>query len=144
MIWLSRTEVFKRIVLTMNPRNLEFIGAYNFITREKKIVKLQEAEVPQYCLYLSTEAGDFGSTLTVSRKKYEKAKLGQVFGLCGVIRNIKRDNFFLITEDTESGIAIKQVVIKSWLKLIFILFVLGLFIWTSQIFIYLLLHISFR
>lgn len=139
MIWLSRMEELKRIILTLNPRNLEFIGVSKFITREKKIIKLYEAEVPQYCLFLSTEAGDYGSTVTVSRKKYEQAKLGKVYGLCGVIRNIKRDDFIIVTEDTNPETAIKHVVRKSILKVIFIMIVLGMFLGTMLILVYPLL-----
>ena len=144
MIWLSRKEEMKRIILTLNSRNLEFIGVYNFITREKKIVKLYEAEVPQYCLFLSTETGNYGSTVTVSRKRYEKARIGQVYGLCGVIRNIKRDDFIIVVEHTDSETAIKQVVRKSRLKMVFIMVLLGLFLWTCQTFIYVFQHFSWN
>lgn len=144
MIWLSREEEFKRIIFTLNARNLEFVGAFKFIAREKKIIKLHEAEVPQYCLFLSTETEDYGSTVTVLRKKYEKARVGQVYGLCGVIRNVKRDGFFVVTGDTDSEKAIKHMVRKSWLKMIFILIILGLFLWSLQTFVYALQHLSWN
>lgn len=127
MIWLSRREEVKKIVFTLNPRNLEFIGVYKFITRKKKIIKLYQSELPQYCLLLSTETGDYESIVIRTREKYEQAKLEKVYGLCGVIRNINRDDFIIVTDDTDPETAIKHVVRNSIFKMIFIMFVLGLF-----------------
>jgi hypothetical protein len=129
-------EELKRIILTLNARNLEFIGVHNFIVREKKIVQLYDAEVPQYCLFLSTEKEDYGSTVTVSKKRYEQAKPGESFGLCGVIRNIKRGDFILVTENINPETAIKQAVRTSRLKMTFLMTVLGLFVGTVLIFVY--------
>jgi hypothetical protein len=142
MIWLSRRVVFREIILTLNTYNLEFIGVFKFLVREKKIVKLQGAEVPQFCLYLSTETGDYGSTVTVSKKKYEQAKVEESFGLCGVIKNIKHDDFFLVTENTDPDEAIKKAVRKSWAKMIFIMVVFGLFLCSLLIFAYPILRLS--
>jgi hypothetical protein len=137
-------EELKRIVLTLNARNLEFIGAFRFIVREKKIVKLYRAEVPQYCLYLSTETGDYGSTVTVSKRKYQQAKLGDFFGLCGVISNINRSDFILITEETNPETAIKQAVRTSRLKMAFLMMVLGLFFGAVLTFAYALKYLSWN
>lgn len=127
MIWLSRREEVKKIFFTLNPRNLEFIGVYKFITRKKAIIKLYQSELPQYCLLLSTETGDYESVVIRTKEKYKQAKLEKVYGLCGVIRNINRDDFIIVTDDTDPEIAIKRVVRNSILKMIFIMFVLGLF-----------------
>lgn len=143
MIWLSRMDELKRIVLTLNARNLEFIGAYKFIVREKKIIKLYRSEMPQYCLYLSTETEDYGSTVTVSKRKYQQAKLGAYFGLCGVISNINRSDFILVTEETNPKTAIKQAVRTSRLKMAFLMIVLGLFFGSVLTFAYALKHLSF-
>lgn len=126
MIWLNRKVYFKKVVLTLIPHNLEFIGTFEFIVREKKIIKLHEAEVPQYCLYLSTETGQYGTTVIVSKKDYVLARLGKSYGVCGVIKNIKHDDFILITKNTNPDKAIKQAVLKSWGVIFFIAMVLGL------------------
>ncbi len=136
---VNSSTLLTLIILTLNPRNLEFIGVFQFITREKKIIKLYEAEVPQYCLLLSTEAGGYGSIVTVSRNKYEQVKLGKVYGLCGVIRNIKRGEFIIVTEDTNPETTIKHVVGKSISKMIFIMIMLGMFLGTILILVYPLL-----
>jgi hypothetical protein len=140
MIYLSRKDEFRKILLTLSMWNLKYIGVFKFFVRDKKIVKLQEAEVPRYCLYLSTETEDYGSTITVSRKRYDQAKLGKYYGLCGVIRNTRHDDFILITENTNPDTAVSQVVKKSWAKMLFVMIVLGLCMWSILIFIYPLLH----
>lgn len=141
MIWLSRSEEFKRIILSLNADNLEFMGVFKFLVREKKIVKLHEAEVPQYCLYLSAESGAYGSTVTVSKKKYEQVRTGGVYGLCGIIKNIKYDDFILVTDNTDPDTAIWQAVRKARGKLLFIMIVLGLGIGTLLLFMYPMLHL---
>jgi hypothetical protein len=135
MIWLSRKAVLKNIILTLNARNLEFVGVFDFLVRDKKIVKLHEAEVPQFCLFLSTETGRYGSTVTVSGKKYNQVRLGEIYGLCGVIKNIKHNDFILVTENANPDTAIRQAVLKSWGKMIFIMLVLGLALVNMLIFL---------
>jgi hypothetical protein len=144
MIWLSREVEFKNIVMTLNTCSLEFVGVYHFFVREKKVVTLHEAEVPQYCLYLSTETEDYGSTVTVSRKKYEQARLGKLYGLCSVIKNIKHDYYIVYTEDANPDTAIKQLVRKSRLKMLFFITILGLCLGTLLSFIYPLLYLSWN
>lgn len=126
MIWLDRKGEFKKIIMTLNILNLEFVGAFNFIVREKKIVKLYEAEVPRYCLFLSAEGGEYGSTVTVSKNKYVLAREGKPYGLCCVIRNIRHDYYIVAADETNPEAAIRKIVQKSWLKMIFILIVLSL------------------
>jgi len=144
MIWLDRKEEFKRIIRTLNPWNLEFIGAFEFFTLDKKIVKLKGAEIPKFCLYLSTKTGEYGSTVTVDRKNYDRARVGKPYGLCGVIGNLKHEDFIMVTENTDPDIAIKQMVGRSWAKLFFIMVVLSLCLGSLLIFLYPLLHISWN
>jgi hypothetical protein len=126
--------------MTLNGHNLESIGVFHFLVREKKIVKLHEEEVPQYCLYLSTETGEYGSTVTVSRKKYIQARVGKLYGLCSVIRNIKHDYDIVVTDETDPEHAIKKTVHSSRLKMTFLMVVLGLCSGTVMIFLYALLE----
>ena len=140
MIWLDRKGEFKKIIMTLNILDLEFVGAFNFIVREKKIVTLQGDEVPQYCLFLSAEGGGFGSTVTVAKDKYAQAKVEKPYGLCSVIRNIKHDYYIVVTEEANPEAAIRKTMRKSWLKMIFIMIVLCLCLGNALFFLYALVH----
>jgi hypothetical protein len=135
MIWLSRKDEFKRMLLTLNAQSLDYTGPFLFITKEKKIVKLREAELPVFCLYLSADKEGYGSTLAVPKSRYDKAREGTPYGMCGVIKNIGHGDFFIITENTEPGAAIRQAVKRAWGEMLFIIFVCCLFLLSVLIFL---------
>lgn len=130
MIRLSAKDEFRRILMTLNAGNLEYIGPFQFITSEKKIIKPKDAEVPRHCLYLTTQSGEYASTVTVSKANYERAKVDEPYGLCGVIKNPYHSDFILITEKTEPEAAIRQAVKRAWGEMFFFLFVCCLFLFS--------------
>jgi hypothetical protein len=126
MIWTSEKTIIKNMLLTLNARNLKFIGVDKFTVRDKKIIKLKDTELPQFLVLLSTETGMYESIITVSEKRYNQLRKGEFFGSCGIIKNIRHSDFTLLTENINSNSAIIQTVLKSWGKLIFIFIVMGL------------------
>ncbi len=126
MIHLDRKTYFKNIVFTLFLYNLKFVGLFEFIVLEKAIIKLHNSDATNFCLYLSTKDGQYSSTVIVSEKNYNKAVCNKDYGVCSVIKNVKHDDFILISENTNPDTVIRQIVLKSWCKMIFILFVLAL------------------
>jgi hypothetical protein len=134
MIWLSRKDEFRRMLLTLNARNLDYSGPFRFVTKEKKIVKLHGAELPRFCLYLSADKEGYGATLAVPKNRYDKAREGTSYGMCGVLKNIRHNDFFIITENTEPGAAVRQAVKRAWGEMLFFLFVCCLFLFSIMLF----------
>jgi hypothetical protein len=142
MIWFSRNNEFKRMLFTLNARNLIYEGPFRFLTKEKKIVKLHGAEIPRFCLYLSAENEAYGSTLAVREDRYDKARTGTPYGMCGVIKNVRHDDFYIITENTEPDAAIRQAAKRARGEMLFFLIVCCLCLVSIMLFMLPLFHMK--
>ena len=77
MSWLNRKTVFMNMLYTLIPWNLESIGRYEFMVKEKTILKLYRSEVKKYLVLISSEHGTYDSVLSVSEDKYKRIKKGE-------------------------------------------------------------------
>lgn len=137
MINRSLKTVIKRMVLTLRKSKLHFIGVYPFIMEKKTTIKLKQQKVPTYCLYVSTEDGKYRDTIVVNALEYKRYKKGQVIH-CAVIKH--SSGAYIVSLHTNKEEAIRKLVKKAQLDLLFIFVAISLFLSTLFFFIINWLH----
>lgn len=124
MIYYNRKYVMKRIWLTWRKSKLEIVGVYEFLIKNKAIVKLYGQSSNKYILDLETADGKYGGMLVVGLKEYKNSKIGTVFGKCSLLRHERERDYYIIAKDPAPEYGLREVSRESKIYLFILLLII--------------------
>lgn len=123
----------KRIWLTWKKTNLEVVGIYEFLVKNKTIVKLYQQPTEKCILELATYDGKYTGMLEVNFDEYKRAKVGATFGNHVLLRHSKNKDYYIIAKSSLPEYAINEVSRESKIYICILLIIISLAI-SSTIF----------
>ena len=126
MIFYDRKYVMKRILLTWRKANLEVVGTYEFLVKNKAIVKLYKQPTGKCILELMTHDGKYAGMLEVNSNEYKRAKIGATFGNHVLLRHYKNKDYYIIAKSSLPEYAVNEVSRESKIYLFILLAIIFL------------------
>lgn len=133
MIHYDRKYIMKRIWLTWKKTNLEVVGIYEFLVKNKAIVKLYQQPTEKCILELATYDVKYTGMLEVNFDEYKRAKVGATFGNHVLLRHSKNKDYYIIAKSSLPEYAINEVSRESKIYICILLIIISLAI-SSTIF----------
>lgn len=118
MIHYNWKYLLTKMVRTYRKKYLEYRGPYQLKILQKAMPTADPEYEPVPMFYVETEDHQYHGMLTVNLIEYGKGRVGQYYGMGGVILYTKKEDCYYMSKYDDPKIAIRKIVWGTRIQLI--------------------------